>query len=98
MFYAHTHPPLTSYLIAPVLFFGDIMKEWQVNSLFIILAGLTVFSFYYLSRGVTKHNTIAALFLATTPAFLLSFSQVNADPVTLAFWVLSASRFPCSGQ
>jgi Dolichyl-phosphate-mannose-protein mannosyltransferase len=93
LIFRQTHPPLTSYLIAPVAYFGDIMKEWQVNAIFILLAGLTAFSVYHAAKKLTPSPLAAALLFVSTPAFLVSSSQVNADPVALVFWVMSTALF-----
>ena len=89
LFFKETHPPLTSYILASVAYFGNLNSEWEVNLIYILLAGLTAACVYLLSKEYIKNGLLASLLACISPSFLICFSQVNADPITLFFWILT---------
>jgi 4-amino-4-deoxy-L-arabinose transferase-like glycosyltransferase len=80
------NPPIASYYIALVTFFGG-WNEIVVHLAFLVPALSAVLGIYYLAGELCPRPMTATLASIFTPVFLLSGTTVMSDMMMTAFWV-----------
>lgn len=80
------NPPLVSYYLALVMrFFGS--REWVLHAAMLLPAALAGAGTYLLASRFCTRPLLAALFVAVSPAFVVSGTTLMCDITMLAFWV-----------
>ena len=82
------NPPLASYFIAFVTSIAG-ESELALHLAFLVFSVAAVTGTYRLARRFCAHPLLAALTTLSTPAFLVSSTNVMCDTMLLAFWVWS---------
>ena len=87
-------PPLVPYYMAGVMTLGGGSEsEPLMHAAFLIFPAMTALAMYRLSRRVTRHPLIASALLISTPAFLVSATNVMLEAPSLAFYLAAVAAF-----
>lgn len=83
------NPPLVSYYLALIMrFFGS--AEWVLHVAMLIPAALAGAGACLLASRFCERPLLAALFVAVSPAFVVSGTTLMCDMTMLAFWLWAA--------
>lgn len=92
--WAHSHPPLNSYIIAGLLLFhGRLPSEMFLHSAYLFFPILVAVSFYFLARQFVRHALLASALLVTNPTLIVCTHTLMADVPLLALWLCGTALF-----
>ncbi len=95
-FESMSHPPLISYVMAPVIkIFGKAL-EIPLHVTFMIFTIMAAVAAFILAQRFTKISRIATLFLVASPIFMVNAQNLMTDVPMLAF-MLSGIAFFITG-
>jgi 4-amino-4-deoxy-L-arabinose transferase-like glycosyltransferase len=88
MFLVNQNPPLVSYFISLAAYFLG-WSEVAIHLAFLVPAIFLSLGIYFLAQNFSPKPQIAALIAISTPAFLVSSTNVMSDTMMLSFYVWS---------
>lgn len=84
--------PLISYYTAFLIKIKGESELW-LHIFFLVFPIMTIISMYFLSKRFTLHPLISTLLLVSTPAFLVSSTNIMQDAALLSFYLAAVSTF-----
>ena len=92
--WAHSHPPLNSYVIAGLLLLSNrTPSEKFLHTCFLIFPALTGIAFYFLARQFVVRPLLATALLTTNPILMVCAHTLMADVPLLAMWLCGITMF-----
>jgi len=92
--WAHSHPPLNSYVIAGLLLLSNrTPSEKFLHACFMIFPALIAVAFYFLARQFVARPLLATALLTTNPILMVSAHTLMADVPLLAMWLCAVTLF-----
>jgi len=92
--WAHSHPPLNSYVIAGLLLLSNrTPSEKFSHTCFLIFPALIAIAFYFLARKFVIRPLVATALLTTNPILIICAHTLMADVPLLAMWLCGITLF-----
>src|SRR5439155_2378673 len=92
--WAHSHPPLNSYVIATVLLATNrTPSEKILHTCFLVFPLLIAVAFYFLAMQFVARPLLATALLVTNPILMVSGHTLMTDVPLLAMWLSGTALF-----
>jgi len=92
--WAHSHPPLNSYVIAGLLLLNNrAASETFLHTAFLFFPTVITVAFYFLARRFVARPFVATALLATNPILIVCAHTLMTDIPLLAMWLCATTLF-----